>query len=168
MLLYTRNLREHRYGYADVVETGYDDIDRQIIETLIADGRATYAAIGEEVGLSVAATKRRVDRLRSTGAIRGFTALVDYGQLGWALEAVVSVYTNGVVAYDDMRRRLERIPEIIEAITVTGHGDTMIRLVAQDMAQVDDAIKRLRSLPQIERTDTVMVLSRLIDRPLAH
>ena len=50
-----------------------DTIDQSVLSCLLADGRATYAEIGAEVGLSAPAVKRRVDKLRETGAIRGFT-----------------------------------------------------------------------------------------------
>jgi DNA-binding Lrp family transcriptional regulator len=54
-----------------------DHIDRSVIECLVSDGRATYASIGGTVGLSVAATKRRIDRLLRDNVIRGFTAVID-------------------------------------------------------------------------------------------
>ncbi len=66
-----------------------DDLDRRIVACLSRDARATYAEIGAEVNLSAPAVKRRVDRLVGTGAIRGFTALVDPAVLGWQTEAYV-------------------------------------------------------------------------------
>ena len=68
-----------------------DPLDRQIIGCLTRDARATYAVIGEEVGLSAPAVKRRVDRLLAEGVIRGFTALLDPQALGWTTEAYVAV-----------------------------------------------------------------------------
>ncbi|MCU1608513.1 MAG: transcriptional regulator, AsnC family, partial [Pseudonocardiales bacterium] len=60
-----------------------DAIDHRVVGCLLRDGRATYAEIGAEVGLSAPAAKRRVDRLRASGAIRGFTVVVDPSALGW-------------------------------------------------------------------------------------
>jgi predicted ArsR family transcriptional regulator len=45
-----------------------DELDRQIVAALVADARATYADVGARVGLSAPAVKRRVDRLRASGA----------------------------------------------------------------------------------------------------
>jgi Lrp/AsnC family transcriptional regulator for asnA, asnC and gidA len=42
-----------------------DDTDRQLIEALQRDGRASYAVLAELVTLSPAATRLRVQRLRS-------------------------------------------------------------------------------------------------------
>ncbi|HEX7269854.1 MAG TPA: AsnC family transcriptional regulator, partial [Streptosporangiaceae bacterium] len=54
----------------------FDELDQRIVGALVENARATYAEIGERVGLSAPAVKRRVDRLRATGAITGFSATV--------------------------------------------------------------------------------------------
>ena len=144
-----------------------DQIDHAIIEVLLGDGRATYARIGNTVGLSVAATKRRIDRLIRDNVIRGFTAVVDPQVLGWALEAQVQLFTNGTVPFPTMRKDLERIPEVTEASTVSGSADAVLRVVAADVVQLERVISRLRGLPYVQQTDTTMLLSRLLSRPVA-
>ena len=143
-----------------------DHIDRSIIECLVSDGRATYASIGSTAGLSVAATKRRIDRLLRDNVIRGFTAVIDPQVLGWTLEAQVQLYTNGTVPFSTMRRDLERLPEVMEASTVTGAADAVLRVVAADAVQLERVITRLRALSYVQQTDTTMVLSRLLSRQL--
>jgi DNA-binding Lrp family transcriptional regulator len=144
-----------------------DQIDHAIIEVLLGDGRATYARIGNTVGLSVAATKRRIDRLLRDNVIRGFTVVVDPQALGWALEAQVQLFTNGTVPFPTMRRDLERLPEVVEASTVSGSADAVLRVVAADVLQLERVISRLRGLPYVQQTDTTMLLSRLLSRPVA-
>src|ERR1700723_3390985 len=72
-----------------------DDIDARIVATLIRDARSSYAVIGNEVGLSAPAVKRRVDRLLSAGAITGFSARVDPAAMGWTTEAYVELFCGG-------------------------------------------------------------------------
>ena len=55
----------------------FDELDRKIVTALMANARTSFAEIGAAVGLSSTAVKRRVDRLRETGVITGFTAKVD-------------------------------------------------------------------------------------------
>lgn len=144
-----------------------DLIDEQVIGCLLRDGRATYAEIGAVVRLSAPAVKRRVDRLRSTGAIRGFTALVDPAALGWRTEAYVELYCSGTVAPGELRRSLERVPEVVGAATVSGAADALLHLLAADIAHLERAIERVRNEPNVDHTETVIVLSRLVDRPRA-
>ena len=46
------------------------------------DGRRTFDDIAGRVRLTAPSVKRRVDRLRASGALEGFTAVVDHGALG--------------------------------------------------------------------------------------
>jgi len=142
-----------------------DDIDTGVIGCLLRDGRATYAQIGAEVGLSAPAVKRRVDRLRATGAIRGFTAVVDPQALGWTTEAYVEVYCKGTVAPRELRRSLERVPEVVGACTVSGSADALLHMLATDISQLERAIERVRDEHNVDHTRSVIVLSRLLDRP---
>jgi DNA-binding Lrp family transcriptional regulator len=142
-----------------------DDLNHRILTLLIRNGRASYAEIGDQVGLSVSATKRRVDRLVRDGAIRGFTAIVEPQAMGWRIEAVVQLYTNGTVPFAAMQDDLESIPEIVEAFTVSGAADAMARVVVGDVAHLERVISRLRGLAYVQQTDTTMLLSALVRRP---
>ena len=142
-----------------------DQIDQQVVGCLLEDARSTYAEIGARVGLSAPAVKRRVDRLRDTGAIRGFTALVDPEVLGWTTEAYVELYCKGTVSPQDLRRSLERVPEIVGACTVSGAADALVHMLAADINHLEQAIERVRDEPNVDHTQTVIVLSRLVDRP---
>jgi DNA-binding Lrp family transcriptional regulator len=141
-----------------------DAINQQILGCLLRDGRATYAEIGAEVGLSAPATKRRVDRMRTSGAIRGFTALVDPAALGWTTEAYVEVYCKGTVSPQELRRSLERVPEVVGACTVSGAADALLHVLARDVRHLERALEQVRDERNVDHTESIIVLSRLIDR----
>lgn len=141
-----------------------DAIDRQVVGCLLRDGRATFAEIGAEVGLSAPAAKRRVDRLVASGAIRGFTAVIDPAAVGWTTEAYVEVYCRGTVAPQDLQRSLEQVPEVVSACTVTGSADALLQMLATDITHLERAMERVRREPNVDHTESVIVLSRLIDR----
>ena len=143
-----------------------DPIDQKLLEALLRDGRASYAELAQEVGLSVSATKRRVDRMRSKDVIRGFTALVDPQVLGRQLPVLVQLFTNGTVPFATMQRDLEELPEIVEAFTVSGAADAVLRIAVRDVVHLERVISRLRALPYVQQTDTTMLLSSLVRRPL--
>jgi len=145
-------------------EERVDDIDRQVVGCLLRDGRATFAEVGAQVGLSAPAAKRRVDRLVASGAIRGFTAVIDPAALGWTTEAYVELYCRGTVAPQDLRRSLEHVPEVVSACTVTGSADALLQMLATDITQLEQAMERVRKEPNVDHTESVIVLSRPIDR----
>lgn len=144
-----------------------DDIDERILAELAEHARATFAEIGERVNLSAPAVKRRVDRLLDSGVIKGFTTVIDRNALGWTTEAYVQVYCQGRIAPDELRRAWVGIPEVVSAATVTGTSDAILQVLARDMHHLEQALERIRTSAAIERTESIVVLSDLIDRSRA-
>jgi DNA-binding Lrp family transcriptional regulator len=142
-----------------------DPIDEKIISCVVGDARSTYAEIGAVAGLSASAAKRRLDRLVASGAVRGFTALLDPGVLSWRTEAYVEVYCRGNPTPEELRRVLLDLPEVVEACTVSGAADALLTVVVEDTAHLERVVQRLRSSRVVERTESTLVMSRLISRP---
>lgn len=141
-----------------------DAIDREIIGVLLADGRASLAEIGKKVGLSSPAVKRRLDGLQDRGVISGFTAIVAPEHLGWGVEAYVELHFKGRVPATEIKAALVKIPEVMDAATVSGTADTLVHLRAKDMVHLEKALERIRVEADVHHTATSIVLSRLIER----
>lgn len=141
-----------------------DAIDDLVVRALMADGRASYAAIGAAVNLSAPAVKRRVDRLRSTGVITGFTARVDPPALGWNTEAYVEIYTSRQTSPAQVGRRLRTYPEVVEAMTVTGEADALLHIYAADPRHFERVLSAISAEPFVARTKSILVLSALLRR----
>lgn len=144
-----------------------DRLDEQIIALLVTDSRRTYADLGDEVGLSAPAVKRRVDRLRAGGAVAGFTVRLDPAALGWSVEGYVELYCATSTPPETIRAAVARFPEVLEASTVSGEADAVLRLVASDMRHFERVLEQIGAEPFVARTKSVLVLSPLIRRPAA-
>jgi Lrp/AsnC family transcriptional regulator, leucine-responsive regulatory protein len=89
-----------------------DDIDRRIIEELMADGRLPIAELGRRVRLSSPAVASRVQRLERERVITGYRAEVDPRALGYQLTAIVRI--------KPLPGRLARIAELAAEIPQIG------------------------------------------------
>ena len=135
---------------------GLDAIDRQIIGHLQRDGRRAYGAIAEDVGLSEAAVRRRVQRLRDTGVMQ-IVAITDPLQLGYGREALIGIRVQG-----DVRLVADKIAAIDEAnyvVMIAGSFDIIAEVIAVD----DDALVHLlndsiRSIPGVTEVETFLYL----------
>lgn len=141
-----------------------DEIDQHIIARLVRDARASFREIGQAVGLSAPAVKRRVDRLVHGGVIAGFTARLAPEALGWRAQALVAVTYAGNVTPDRIKRVLEPIPQVVAAYTVSGDADVLVHIRAADMADFEQALEKLRATDAVARTESTIVLSTLLDR----
>jgi DNA-binding Lrp family transcriptional regulator len=142
-----------------------DDVDQRIIASLVADARSSYADIGARVSLSAPAVKRRVDRLRAAGVIRGFTAVIDPAAVGWTTEAFVELFCAGRTTPAQIGVAVRRLPEVVGAYTVSGEADALVHLRAADIAHMENALERLRAQTFVTSTRSTIVLSRLVDSP---
>jgi DNA-binding Lrp family transcriptional regulator len=142
-----------------------DELDRKIVAALVADARATYAEVGALAGLSAPAVKRRVDRLRESGAITGFTAQVDPSALGWSTEAYVELFCRGRTSPAEIAAAVGRFPEVIDACTITGEADALLHIRASDVRHFEQVVERIGAESFVVRTRSVIVLSRLVHAP---
>jgi Lrp/AsnC family leucine-responsive transcriptional regulator len=141
-----------------------DTPDQQILALLVEDGRRTYDDIARHISLSAPAVKRRVDRLRERGALRGFTAVIDHAALGDMTEALIELFFAAGTTLDAVTETLRRHPEVVEAWSVTGEADAIVRVRTHDNADLERLIMDLQRDGHVERTRSQVVLSRLVAR----
>ncbi|HYL52226.1 MAG TPA: Lrp/AsnC family transcriptional regulator [Acidimicrobiia bacterium] len=141
-----------------------DDLDRQIIAQLALNARASYGQIGNTVGLSAPAVKRRVDRLLADGVITGFTAVVDDEAIGATTEAFVELYCRSRTNPADIAEMVSGLPDVVEAYTVTGEPDALLHVKTASPAELEAIVEQVRAHQNAERTKTTIVLSRIVPR----
>jgi Lrp/AsnC family transcriptional regulator, regulator for asnA, asnC and gidA len=136
-----------------------DPPDRAIIEVLRRDGRRPYGAIAEQVGLSEAAVRRRVQRLRETGVIR-IVAVVDPARLGLRRQAMVGVRTEGDVR--PVASRLGALGGVERVVLCAGSFDVLVEVRCEDDAHLLDLVcDSIRSIPGVRSTETFVYLERV-------
>ncbi|MCX4749531.1 Lrp/AsnC family transcriptional regulator [Kitasatospora sp. NBC_01287] len=147
---------------SEVGGVSLDETDRLLLAHLGRDGRASYAEIGLLANLSATAVRRRIDRLRSRGVVRGFTVVLDPELLGWHTEAFVEIYCRERTAPEEILASLRQFSEVVAAWTVTGDPDALVHLRAVDTRHLEAVIERIRREPGVQRSRSSVVLSRLI------
>ena len=140
-----------------------DKLDRQILRSLQADGRATYDQIAEAVGLSASAVLRRVRRLEDSGV-----ALVQPEAVGLGLTAYLNVRLEKHTEshkrnpMDLFRASVQTWPEVVECAALTGEMDFLLRVVVADMAHYRRFVmESLLKHPSVQDCKTSFVLDRV-------
>ena len=103
-----------------------DAFDRHLLRLLQRDNRQSFDALGDQVGLSPTAVRRRVQRLRETGVIRADVALLDAARLGITVITSVRFEKESTASYDAFKRRMKAEPRIAQCYTVTGDVDVIL------------------------------------------
>jgi Lrp/AsnC family transcriptional regulator for asnA, asnC and gidA len=133
-----------------------DETNKAIIEQLQADGRRSYAAIAQAVGLSEAAVRQRVQRLLDAGIMQ-IVAVTDPLQVGFARQAMIGVRAEGDLR--EVADKLSSLPEVDYVVITAGSFDILIEVVCED----DEHLLRLlndsvRSVPGVRDTETFVYL----------
>jgi DNA-binding Lrp family transcriptional regulator len=136
----------------------YRDLDIQLLEALMEDGRRSVRKLAEVLKVSPSTVSNRLADLLEREVITGFKPVIDYAKLGFSLVAVTKIKARG-----------ESLPAIVEALAgdsklthvyeITGEFDVLVIGRFRDESEMNREIKRMLGLPGIEGTNTSIVLS---------
>ncbi|MFG1929861.1 Lrp/AsnC family transcriptional regulator [Mycobacterium sp. NPDC048908] len=136
-----------------------DHISKAIISALQHDGRRSYSAIAEEVGISEGAVRQRVQRLMSTGVMQ-IVAVTDPTELGFGREAMIGICCSG----DSMQvaEKLTKIDAIDYVVMTAGRFDVVVEVVCEDDGHLLDILNtQIRALPGVYLAETLVYLKTL-------
>ena len=138
-----------------------DDTDRRLLRLLQSEGRISNQELAERCHLSPSACSDRVRRLRDTGFIQGFSALLDPQKVDRALLIFVEVVldrTTGDV-FEAFAAAARRAPDVLECHMVAGGFDYLIKARVKDMAAYRIFLGDvLVQMPGVRETRTYAVL----------
>ena len=137
-----------------------DEIDRQIIAVLQANGREPISSLANKVGLSRNATRDRLDRLERAGVIAGYSVRLGQPIPGSVARAYMLMYLGGAFC-ERVLPEVARIPEVKTSQSLSGEID-MIAYVEGDSLE---SINHVRdALEKINGVKKVVTLTILVDR----
>jgi Lrp/AsnC family transcriptional regulator, leucine-responsive regulatory protein len=142
-----------------------EDLDRQIVRLLLADGRMSYTDLGRATGLSTSAVHQRVRRLEQRGVIRGYAAIVDPEAVGLALTAFISVKPFDPSAPDDVPERLSDVREIEACHSVAGEENYILKVRVGTPGELEHLLTRIRSQAGVSTRTTVVLSTPYEARP---
>ena len=122
-----------------------DAADKRILRSLQLNNVRPHREVAEEVGLSVAAVARRIQRLRETKIITADVSIVDQNAIGRPLTLVVEVSSENerLDLLDEMRKRFTECPQIQQCYYVTGEVDFVLILNVRDMDEYNALTRAL-------------------------
>ena len=121
-----------------------DEIDDRILGILATNGRASFAALGEAVGLSPHGTADRVRKLERDGVITGYTARIDPAGVGRSLDAFIDVRLLPTTDPEQFERRAAKLASVREMAFLTGRFDYMLRVACRDADDLNQTVRAIR------------------------
>lgn len=136
-----------------------DTVDRKIIDALRLNGRATYAELGRQVGLSASAVHERVGKLEATGVITGYHAVVDPNAVGLGVTALIGIHPTDSADDEEVATALGQLSEVESCYAVAGEDAFVVKVRVATVDELEHTLGRLRKIHGVSRTRTTVVLS---------
>lgn len=135
-----------------------DDLDQKIISSLNENARKSFREIAKEVGTSVTAVIHRVKKYEESGIIKGYIPVVDQEHFGMKMTAIVALrISQGKLL--ETQEKISLDPRVIAIYDVTGEWDSFIIGYFKDRQDLNNFLKHLLSLKNVDRTATHIVLN---------
>lgn len=115
-----------------------------------------YGKLGKLVGLSEAAVRQRVHRLRNDGILQ-VSVILNVAELGYDASAYLGIRCSGDPR--DVARQLAEIPEVHYVITTTGTFDVMAEVNTRDAKSLAAVLSdKIRTIPGVTEMVTNLIL----------
>ncbi len=109
-----------------------DDTDKDILRILRDNGRMSFTEIGNKLGISRVAIKKRVVKLEESGIIRGYKAIIYREDSVKMLMEITTVDDN----FEDLLEYLNRTGYVTELYIMTGQNRIHATAVAPDVSEL--------------------------------
>lgn len=139
-----------------------DDLDRRLLALLADDPHVGVLGASRALGVARGTVQARLDRLTSSGVIRSFAPAVDPASLGYPVTAFCTVEIRQGKGHGGVVEHLSAIPEVLEAHTITGSGDLVLRIVARDNSDLQRVLDTILDDRHVTRANTVIALAERI------
>jgi len=135
-----------------------DETDVKILKALVADARLSSRQIAKQCGVSIGTTLSRIKRMECKGIIKAYTALLDQEKLGYELTVVTEI-TVSKGRLLEIENEIARLPNVCCVYDLTGLADAAIIAKFKTREELSKFTKHVLSLPNVERTNTHVVLT---------
>lgn len=143
-----------------------DALDKQILEILQADGRASHVNIAEQVGVGHTRVRDRILRMEKAGVIKGYQAVIDPAVLGQGIHCIVQLEADQRMDFDSFVDQLLKIDEVVEVANLTGQVDAYIHVWARDIPHLRDILYNKLSVLPAHKSTTSSIVLRYWQKPL--
>jgi len=140
-----------------------DELDHQILETLIENARTPFTDIAKNLLVSAGTIHVRVKKMEDEGVIKGSTLSVDYNKMDYTFIAYVGVFLENSSGTINAIEEIKKIPEVTVAHLTTGKFSIFCKIRAKDTRHAKEIIFELDRIPGIKRTETSISLEEVIN-----
>ena len=138
--------------------TEIDEVDAKILRILNGNARKSYRDIAKELDLSLTTVSKRIKQLEEEKVIIGYAPILDQEKLGFDITAIIGIkILHGRII--ETEKILSKNPAVYAVYDSTGDWDAIIQARFRSRTELNEFIKGVLELEDIEKTYTQIVLN---------
>lgn len=143
-----------------------DELDKKILRLVSEDARIPFLEVARACNVSGAAIHQRIQKLQSTGVLKGSQFIIAPEKIGYETCAYIGLYLKDPSHFDRVVEELKKIPEVVECHYTTGGFDMFIKLYAQNNHHLLTIIHDKLQPLGLSRSETIVSFNAVINRQL--
>jgi Lrp/AsnC family transcriptional regulator for asnA, asnC and gidA len=144
-----------------------DFLDRKILTILMEDAVVPYTEIAKKLEVSAGTIHVRMKKLMDLGVVLGSQLIINPSVIGYDICAFIGIFLDKGSAYQDARKKMEAIPEIVELHYTTGVYSIFAKLLCRDTNHLREVLnEKIQPIEGIQRTETFITLEQGFSRQI--
>ena len=135
-----------------------DETDRRILGLLNKDARMSFRHISRELKMSLTRVTTHVKKLENEGVIRGYIPLLDPEKLGFDMLTIIGLDISKAETIE-IQKKVAKDPHVLSVYNTIGQWDSVIIARFRSRADLDSFIRKVLSMPGVDKTYTQLVLN---------
>ena len=131
-----------------------DDLDRKLLKLLRKNSRLSHVALARKLETSEGTVRARLKRLVDDGVIRSFSVRT----AGANIKALIEIATDTNIHTSRLSEQIAKWAGVEVVYEVSGDEDIVVIAEADDTAELNKLIEKVRHLPDVRTTRSRLIL----------
>ncbi len=137
-----------------------DEIDSDIIRSLVKNSRITLSQMSKEIDVPDATISNRLKKLEND-VIKQYTVILDHSKVGLTVTAIIIIQTESE-KHENVEVELSKLEEVSEVYSISGEYDILIKVWAQSIEELNKIVNsKIRSVDGVEDLTEMIVMERV-------
>lgn len=137
-----------------------DEVDKQILNILKLNSRATVRDIAKKLEVSPSTVSRKIRRMEQDQVIKGYVSIVKDEEIGKGSRAVLLVKTTGDYDDDQVVEKVTNMEDVCNVFLTMGNYDVILTACATSEADLYKIINQIRGTEGVLWVDFASIVSR--------
>ncbi len=135
-----------------------DAVDQKLLSALRHDARASLSELAMTLGVSRTTVRSRIDRLKASGKIVGFTVVLKEDTIRDPVRGLMMLGIEGR-GTERIERRLRGLSAVRALHSTNGRWDLIVEIGAETLEELDAVLAEIRRFEGVATSETSLLLS---------